>query len=517
MKQKLVLTSRLAAIFLIGFLMAGCGDSREQFVFTGTAGAPLTGSLTFNFAGQQGSLALPQNTTDVRFEYFESNNGTGNVIFTETRAFGSSLTIDQVPTNAGSVRVTALDANGVPLQTAVAPITVIGGQTVVVDLSGANVQPVTVSAITVTPENASVEVGETQQYSASVSFSNGDVVNNADVTWSAVGSATINATTGLATGQSAGPATITGTSGGQSDSVNLTVTPPPVTVGPGRDFATIQAAIDDIEANGQAGTIVEVDAGNYTAAGAIVISDSPNLTGLLLRGANAGTSAGINPGTRVAESIVAAFDIDNRVTVDGFQVNGGITSVAQAEQGFFLNDGATGTTIRNNLVDYNGAVAIGNTNLRGIVTITGADPSDLVIEFNHFEAWTGAVFLQGTAAGPVRTGGHTVRGNVAENNTVGFSNDAVEDTTFLDNVVSSLAGEAFGFSNAGTGILINNNDIDGEAINAFGLNSNEDINAENNWWGQATGPNAGQVGGDDTNVVIDTDPFLTSDPFLTLP
>ena len=516
MKQKFVLTSRLAAIFLIGFLMAGCGNSREQFVFTGTSGAPLTGSLTFNFAGQQGSLALPQGTTDLRFEYFESNNGTGNAISTETRAVGDTITFDQVPTNVGSVRVTAFDANGFPLQTAVAPVTVVGGQNVVVDLSNANIQAVTVSSVTVTPANASIEVGQTQQYTATVNFSSGDVVPNAVVTWSAVGSATVNAT-GLATGQSVGQATITATVGGVSGDATLNVTPPPVTVGPGRDFATIQAAIDDIEANGQAGTTVVIDAGNYTAEGAIVINDSPNLTGLVLRGANAGTSAGINPGTRGAESIVAAFDIDNQVTVDGFEVMGGPTSAALAEQGFFLNDGATGTVIRNNVVDYGGVVPLGTADLRGILTITTADPSNLVIEFNHFEGWTGAVYLQGTLPGPVRTGGHTVRGNVAENNNVGFSNDAVQNTTFVDNVVSSLTGEAFGFDSAGTGILINNNDIEGEAINAFNLNSNQDINAENNWWGQATGPNAGQVGGSDTNAVIDSDPFLNSDPVPTIP
>ena len=111
------------------------------------------------------------------------------------------------------------------------------------------------------------------------------------------------------------------------------------------------------------------------------------------------------------------------------------------------------------MVDYTGV----NASTRGVLTVTGTDPSNLTIEFNHFQGWTGAVYLQGTldAALPLRTGGHTINGNVAEMNTVGFSNDAVENTEFTNNVVlSDGAGEeAFGFAQAGTGIVINNNDI----------------------------------------------------------
>ena len=72
-----------------------------------------------------------------------------------------------------------------------------------------------------------------------------------------------------------------------------------------------------------------------------------------------------------------------------------------------MRAGSTGSTIRNNLADYTGA----DDNPRGVLTVTGTDPTDLTIEFNHFQGWNGAIFLQGTI-GPVveRTGGHGIRG-----------------------------------------------------------------------------------------------------------
>jgi hypothetical protein len=111
---------------------------------------------------------------------------------------------------------------------------------------------------------------------------------------------------------------------------------------------------------------------------------------------------------------------------------------------------------------------------------------------------------------------------------VGFSNDAVENTEFTNNVVlSDGAGEeAFGFAQAGTGIVINNNDIANQVVNAYVVLAvpNLTIDAENNWWGQASGPiNDGsgddQINrdGNDNDAVFDTDPFLTTDPFPALP
>lgn len=306
-----------------------------------------------------------------------------------------------------------------------------------------------------------------------------------------------------------------------------------ITVAPsGGDFTSIQAAVNSVaNQNGGEGSIIEVMAGDYTSDGTsndgvIDISNDPDLAQLQLRGANFGVSAGINPGTRSDEAIVNAFEVDNEVIIDGFQVNGGPTSVNNTnDQGFGMLDESSGTIIRNNVIDYTGAGG----NARGVLTITSADPTDLTISFNHFQGWTGAIFFQGTTgAVPVRTSGHMVEGNVAVMNTVGFSNDAVESTTYTDNVVmSNGAGEeAFGFLQAGTGVAFNNNDIADMVVNAYVANGvmNMTIDAENNWWGQASGPiNDGsgddQINrdGNDSDNVFDTDPFLTADPFPNQP
>ncbi len=85
-----------------------------------------------------------------------------------------------------------------------------------------------VMTVTVTPVMASIEEGESQQFEAVVTRSDGMVVTDAMVSWASSNEmvASIDQS-GLATGVSAGEATITATADGVSGMATLTVTEPP--------------------------------------------------------------------------------------------------------------------------------------------------------------------------------------------------------------------------------------------------------------------------------------------------
>jgi len=84
----------------------------------------------------------------------------------------------------------------------------------------------TLSSIAVTPANASIAAGATQQYTATGTFSDGSTQNLTNlVTWSSSsGAVLIGSATGLVTTSAAGSATITAQSGAITGSTQLTVT-----------------------------------------------------------------------------------------------------------------------------------------------------------------------------------------------------------------------------------------------------------------------------------------------------
>ena len=569
--------SLLLSLFLATVLTVGCGNSTEEFVFTGTSRVitnvdvqPPTASLT---VGQSRQFVLETTFSDGT-TVTTTNQFNGQVAWDSDNEAVATIDENGLATGlspgTATITGTLTSAQGVFFDTATLTVTPAANQSPQVNLDDAALAYTRGSGDTAAFPNATVTDDQANLANGTLTIE--ATGNNTGIDLPApntpdIGTVTdddANDTITVALNNNATPANIQsflravqfqadntanfgsvtldvtltdgqGGNGTDSRQVNIQgAAAQNVTVAPsGADFTTIQAAVNSVAAqSGGQGSVITVSSGDFTSDGTgtdgiIVISNDADLEGLEIRGANAGVSAGINPGTRGTETVVNAFDIDNQVTIDGFQVNGGGTSVASADdQGFGLNDEASGSIIRNNVVDYTGV----NASTRGVLTVTGTDPSNLTIEFNHFQGWTGAVYLQGTldAALPLRTGGHTINGNVAEMNTVGFSNDAVENTEFTNNVVlSDGAGEeAFGFAQAGTGIVINNNDIANQVVNAYVVLAvpNLTIDAENNWWGQASGPiNDGsgddQINrdGNDNDAVFDTDPFLTTDPFPALP
>ena len=95
-----------------------------------------------------------------------------------------------------------------------------------------------VASVTVSPEQVTLEVGQSQQLTASTQDEAGNVLTGRTVTWSTSDPAiaTVSAS-GVVEGVSVGSATITASSEGQSGSADVSVTPPgpvaSVTVAPG--------------------------------------------------------------------------------------------------------------------------------------------------------------------------------------------------------------------------------------------------------------------------------------------
>jgi len=150
-------------------------------------------------------------------------DASGNVLTGRTVTWSS--------TNSGVVTVTStgyVTAMGAGSAAVVATAEGTTGQAPMTVSSAA--APAPVATVTVSPGSASVGVGGTQQYTATLKDASGNVLTGRTVTWasSALGVATITGS-GLASALVAGTATITATSEGKNGTGGLTVTalPPP--------------------------------------------------------------------------------------------------------------------------------------------------------------------------------------------------------------------------------------------------------------------------------------------------
>src|SRR5688500_6743420 len=102
-------------VSLISLFAIGCGDSQEDFVFTGTAPNAGTGNLVFQFVQAQAGV-VPLGTTTLAFDFYNTDNpADGSVIFTATSAFANTVTVLGVPVAARSVIITCYDDDGHPI------------------------------------------------------------------------------------------------------------------------------------------------------------------------------------------------------------------------------------------------------------------------------------------------------------------------------------------------------------------------------------------------------------------
>jgi uncharacterized protein YjdB len=145
------------------------------------------------------------------------------------------------------------------------------------------VTPVALVSIAVTPPNPSVAAGNTQQFTATGTFSDSSTQDlTASVTWTAIASSVASISSGgLAKGLTAGTATITATSGSISGSTKLTVT----------NTVLVSIALTPVAPSVPLGLLEQ-----FTATGTFSDGSTQDLTKSVTWASSASTIASIAPG-----------------------------------------------------------------------------------------------------------------------------------------------------------------------------------------------------------------------------
>jgi len=323
---------------------------------------------------------------------------------------------------------------------------------------------------------------------------------------------------------------------------------------------TINAAIG----KASSGDTIIVAAGSY--------NESVNINKTLnLRGARADVDARTRAG---AESIIndpcAPVQITaDKVTLNGFTVQGSTLNDPCLNVGIWTNPGSTGTQgghqILNNIVQNNvSGIELDNTGVfqtkvqfnliqnnnnpgpgagNGIEVNFGLN--NAVIDKNKFSGHTNSSVL-------VSSGGDDQQITVSNNELVGGTLErivfgSVDNSSITGNTIigttSSGAIRLFGGNNGITvscnllsgnqrgirvddvgiapnsNITVNNNNIQGNVIAGLQVDAGGYspglLNAENNWWGSATGPTSASNPGGTGDAVVDPDGAVDFFPYLT--
>lgn len=332
-------------------------------------------------------------------------------------------------------------------------------------------------------------------------------------------------------------------------------------------FTSIQAAVDAAASTAEENDLILVGSGTFV--GRVTVN-----TSVTLQGNQVGVDA--QSRTSAAESIVvgdlgatAFYVTANNVTIDGFTVQGA-TNPNQFGFGILLGAGTSGHAVRNNIIQDNiVGIGLGSDN----TTISG----NLIVN-NNVSGPAGGTgiysdeFVAGGALTNVTITNNTISGNVNAGVVIGPSNSSLaasnitissnimnengtavvlintQNSTITLNEITASTGAGINLAGGNNGIAITNNIIaDGEAqgilinntpffptaananvtINNNSITGNAGaglevapgaysgtLNAEDNWWGSASGPtNPGNPGGTGQAIIganIDFLPFLRS-------
>ncbi|MFN8613747.1 MAG: hypothetical protein U0931_39800 [Vulcanimicrobiota bacterium] len=479
MKSKLIGATLIAALFI-----AGCGNDDDEFDKGNPANYPIVNN---NLPGGGGGNPTPNPAAPV----VTLNTG----VLATTRggaatAFAPGATVtdsDTAALNGGVLTITAGAGSGQgyaltgPATPNIGTVTGNGTGTITVNLNG-NASPAAI-----------------QQYLRAVTFASDGT--------SAFGPTLVTVSLSDGTGftsQSVSRIVNVGGTSAQS-----------LTVGQG-GITTIQQAVDQIAAtNGAQGSSIVIPAGTYNES--VNISNDPDLAGLQLVGPNAGTSAGVNPGTRSAEATFNRLDVNSpNVGLRGVTISQGVDAGINEAAGVFLGAGGSNFTASDDRFVRTGAPG----NFRGIINSVGTTNGNLTVQNSLFQGFATGVYLQGPTAGTPNTGGR-LTGNAFVGNNVGISGDNVQNLQITGNGFRNQTTEQIGLLNPGNTVVASGNSFDNSSSLTVYTGSAADagsLDARNNFFASATGP--ATVGNNprvNTNGAgtfnVQTSPFLTASPF----
>lgn len=173
--------SSLILLTLAAFLVFGCGDSNDDFVFTGNnSGSTGNGSqLVFRFQRPvTAQTTVPADTTTIRFDLYSTDAPTSAALLSsETRLYADLIVLENVPTETRSVNVTLLNQDGLPTGTYTKVVSVPAGSRIEVSLEGVPVTPPSFTELGLTPNPINVYITSGDADSNTVQLSVGATIN----------------------------------------------------------------------------------------------------------------------------------------------------------------------------------------------------------------------------------------------------------------------------------------------------------------------------------------------------
>ena len=231
----------------------------------------------------------------------------------------------------------------------------------------------------------------------------------------------------------------------------------------GTGYISIQDAIDAATA----GDTITVLAGTFTEE--LLLNKA-----VTIEGANAGTAAGVSPGVRGDETIIAGgFIVSAAATIDGVTIQNGRTS------GSFMVGvavSASDVTVQNCIIEDVGMVPSVVAQSDGLSTQPGNNNltlTDSTIRNN----WRGIYLNQGD--------GHTLLRNLIDGNNgvgVGIGSDGQSNLTLTGNTISNHTLEGWGSSAVGANVVASENSFLNNGISVAHYGGDQ-IDAAYNWWG----------------------------------
>ncbi len=206
----------------VGHYRAGAATGRDTVIASDTSGVSDTSVVDVTPMPVSSVTMTPPSAT-LRV------GGSATFAATTRDSTGAVLTGRAIAWVSTAPSIATVDANGGAAAVAVGTASIIATSEGKSDTSVVTVTAVPVASVTVTPATATLFVGATRQFTATTRDSAGGVLTGRVITWTSTAPAVATVSpTGLATGVSAGSASIIATSEGKSDTSVVTVNVVPV-------------------------------------------------------------------------------------------------------------------------------------------------------------------------------------------------------------------------------------------------------------------------------------------------